>query len=154
MEPAIADPRDDITSEKNIRRRNLYVPKLLADMMWAVTRNSTTLHYGTHHRCLRHNRYFDLAHLKECDLLHNCEGIDGIANHIKNENIRTWKEVELAEAITKFASIHLQLNKLIYECHVQFVKDTIPPSTSNLMARDGLQKQRGRPKKPLTVVNN
>ena len=97
-------------------------------MMWAVTRNSTTVHYGTHHRCLKHHRHFDLAHLKECDLLHDCDGIDEIADHIKKENIRTWKEAELAVAITKFASIHQQIHSLMQGNQIQYVAHVSPPA--------------------------
>jgi hypothetical protein len=55
-------------------------------MMWAICRNTTTVHYGTSHRCLKHQKNLDLAHLKECDLLNDCEGLEEIALHIWREN--------------------------------------------------------------------
>ncbi len=47
--------------------KRLYIPKVLNDMIWATTKNSTSVRFGFGHLCHKHKRMFTLEHLKECD---------------------------------------------------------------------------------------
>ena len=41
----------------------------MADLIWATTKNSTSVHFGFGHKCHKHDRLFDLEHIANCDQL-------------------------------------------------------------------------------------
>ena len=78
----------------------LYIPKIMADLIWATTKDSTSVHFGFGHRCHLHGRLFDLEHIRTCSLLTGCPDIARYAKMIKEgENIRLWDREVLADAI-------------------------------------------------------
>ena len=42
------------------RKLPLYIPKIMADLIWATTKDSTSVHFGFGHKCHKHNKLFDL----------------------------------------------------------------------------------------------
>ena len=84
----------------------LYIPKILADLMLATTRNSTQMHFGFGHMCQKHRKLFDLEHLRTCDQIEGCPDIERFAKRIKEgENIRDWEEEELLQCIAQYTSL-------------------------------------------------
>lgn len=65
------------------------------------------MHFGQGHRCLKHDKMFDVDHLSQCDQVSGCERVKDIVTHLKGRNIREWEVTEIAEAITTFTSIAL-----------------------------------------------
>ena len=63
----------------------------MADLIWATTKNSTSVHFGFGHKCHKHGRLFDLEHIGICDQLNSCPDIAKYAKMIKDGvNIRLW----------------------------------------------------------------
>ena len=98
------------------RRIPLYIPKILQDMIWASTKNSTCVSFGFGHMCTKHRVLFDVKHVTECDQLHDVPDIARFAKKVKEEgNIRLWNEEDLLKAITQYSLLALQMQKLTEE---------------------------------------
>ena len=79
------------TPPKPKRKLPLYIPKIMADLIWATTKDSTSVHFGFGHKCHKHGRLFDLEHIGTCDQLSGCPDIAKYAKMIKEGiNIRLW----------------------------------------------------------------
>ena len=48
------------------RKLPLYIPRIMTDLMWATTKDSTSIHFGFGHKCHKHGRLFDLDHVRTC----------------------------------------------------------------------------------------
>ena len=95
------------------RKLPLYIPRIMADLIWATTKNSTSVHFGFGHKCHKHDRLFDLEHIANCDLLKGCPDIEKYAKMIKlGDNIRLWDQDVLADAIIQYTQLALQLANL------------------------------------------
>ena len=71
------------------RKLPLYIPRIMADLMWATTKDSTSVHFGFGHRCQKHGKLFDLEHIGTCNALTGCPDIARYARLIKEGgNIR------------------------------------------------------------------
>jgi len=82
------------------RKLPLYIPRIMADLMWATTKDSTSVHFGFGHRCHKHGRNFDVEHVRTCSLITGCQDIDKYAKMIKEGgNIRSWDQEVLADCI-------------------------------------------------------
>ena len=57
------------------RKLPLYIPKIMADLIWATTKDSTSVHFGFGHRCHKHGRLFNLEHIRTCNELSGCPDI-------------------------------------------------------------------------------
>ena len=53
----------------------LYIPRIMTDLMWATTKNSTSIHFGFGHKCHKHGRLFDLEHVRTCSEITGCSDI-------------------------------------------------------------------------------
>jgi len=82
------------------RKLPLYIPRIMSDLMWATTKDSTSVHFGFGHRCHKHGKNFDLEHVRTCNMLEGCRDIDKYARMIKEGgNIRAWDQEVLADCI-------------------------------------------------------
>ena len=73
------------------RKLPLYIPKIMADLIWATTKDSTSVHFGFGHKCHLHGRLFDLEHIRTFSVLTGCPDIAKYAKMIKEgSNIRLW----------------------------------------------------------------
>jgi hypothetical protein len=71
------------------RKLPLYIPRIMADLIWATTKDSTSVHFGFGHKCHKHGKLFDLQHIGTCNLLSGCPDIAKYAEMIKRgDNIR------------------------------------------------------------------
>ena len=71
------------------RKLPLYILKIMADLMWATTKDSTCVHFGFGQKCLKHGKLFDLQHIGTCNLLSGCTDIAKYAEMLKRgDNIR------------------------------------------------------------------
>jgi hypothetical protein len=71
----------------------MYIPRILADIMWASTKDSTCVSFGLGHRCMKHNTVFNLDHLASCSEIQGCQNIARFAKKIKDQHILEWDEV-------------------------------------------------------------
>ena len=63
----------------------------MADLIWATTKDSTSVHFGFGHKCLLHGRLFELEHIHTCSVLTECPDIVKYTKMIKEGgNIRLW----------------------------------------------------------------
>ena len=82
-------------------------------MIWATTKNSTSVRFGFGHLCHKHKKMFTLEHLKDCDQIQGCPDIAKFAERIKRgENIRLWDEKEILEAVAQFSYLAMQMEHL------------------------------------------
>ena len=82
------------------RKLPLYIPRIMSDLMWATTKDGTSVHFGFGHRCHKHGRMFDLDHIRNCSEITGCQDIAKYAKMIKEGgNIRLWDQEVLASAI-------------------------------------------------------
>ena len=94
--------------QKPKRKLPLYIPRIMADLIWATTKNSTSVHFGFGHKCHKHDRLFDLEHIANCDLLSGCPDIAKYVKMIKEGgNIRLWDQEVLADAIIQYTQLAL-----------------------------------------------
>lgn len=135
-----------VAKDMTTPRQRVYIPRLLANQMWAATRNSTSVHFGTGHRCIKHNKQFDLAHLQKCNLISGCEKVKEVAASIKASNLREWGQIDLTEAVVLFKSFSLQISQLISE---QEAVETTDVKKPYVPAQSGRKEEgRGPPKWP------
>ena len=85
----------------------------MSDLMWATTKDGTSVHFGFGHRCHKHNRMFDLDHIRNCSEISGCPDIAKYAKMIKEGgNIRLWDQEVLATSILQYTQLALQLANL------------------------------------------
>ena len=101
-------------SKRPKRKLPLYIPRIMSDLMWATTKDSTSIHFGFGHRCHKHGRMFDLKHIQNCSEIKDCRDIAKFAQMLKGDgNIRQWDQEVLADAILQYTHLALQLANLI-----------------------------------------
>ena len=72
----------------------------MADLMWATTKDSTSVHFGYGHRCHKHGTNFNVEHVITCNLITGYKDIDKYAKVIKEGgNIRSLDQEVLADCI-------------------------------------------------------
>ena len=85
------------------RKLPLYIPKIMADLIWATIKDSTSVHFGFGDKCHNHGKQIDLQHIGSCNLLSGCPDIARYAEMIKRgENIRNWDQEVLADSIIQY----------------------------------------------------
>ena len=57
---------------KEARPQRIYIPKGMAEMMLATTKDSTSLNFGMGHHCEKHGTLFTTEHIDQCDQLLGC----------------------------------------------------------------------------------
>ena len=55
-----------------MRAEKVFIPKIMSEMMLAVTGIGTSTHFGINHMCQKHKRLFTLDHIETCDTLEGC----------------------------------------------------------------------------------
>ena len=100
-------------SKRPKRKLPLYIPRIMSDLMWATTKDSTSVHFGFGHRCHKHGRMFNLEHIQTCSEIKDCRDIAKFAQMLKGDvNIRQWDQEVLADAILQYTQLALQLANL------------------------------------------
>ena len=83
-----------------MRKLPLYIPRIMSDLRWATTKDSTSVHVGFEHRCHKNGRIFDLEYVRTISDITGCKDIDNYAKMIKEGgNIRSWNKEVLADCI-------------------------------------------------------
>ena len=121
------------------KRRPIYIPRLLANMMWATTKDSTCVSFGLGHRCLKHDTIFNLEHLAICSEIQGCQNIERYAKRIKEQHILDWDEEERLNAILEYTSLTVQMQNLTAQQRAKIEQVDVP----NYQKTGG---KRGRPK--------
>ena len=99
--------------QKPKRKLPLYIPRIMSDLMWATTKDSTSIHFGFGHKCHKHGRLFDLEHVRTCSELTGCPDISKYAQMLKGDtNIRLWNQEVLADVILQYTQLAVQLANL------------------------------------------
>ena len=99
--------------QKPKRKLPLYIPRIMTDLMWATTKDSTSIHFGFGHKCHKHGRLFDLEHVRTCSELTGCPDIAKYAQMLNGDtNIRLWNQEVLADAILQYTQLAVQLANL------------------------------------------
>ena len=65
--------------QKPKRKLPLYIPRIMADLIWATTKNSTSVLFGFGNKRHKHYRLSDLEHITKCDLLSGCPDIQRVS---------------------------------------------------------------------------
>ena len=85
------------------RKLPLYIPRIMTDLMWATTKDSTSINFGFGHRCHKHGRLIDLEHVRTCSEITGFSDIGKYAQKLKGDtNIRHWDQGVLADAILQY----------------------------------------------------
>ena len=61
----LVNPEGNKAPPKKLKR--IYIPKVLSDLIWATTKDSTSIRFGFGYLFHRHKKMFNLEHLQECD---------------------------------------------------------------------------------------
>ena len=59
--------------------------------MMALSKNSTSIYFGTRHICKKHEATIDLQHLETCDQFSMDQPLRELVDRLKRENIRDWE---------------------------------------------------------------
>ena len=70
--PQASHPSYEEVTQKPKRKLPLYIPHIMSDLMWANTKDSTSVYFGFGHRCHKHVRIFDLEHVRTCNAITDC----------------------------------------------------------------------------------
>ena len=70
--PQASRPSYQEVTQRPRRKLPLYIPRIISDLMWATTKDSTSVHFGFGHRCHKHGRIFDLEHVRTCSDITGC----------------------------------------------------------------------------------
>ena len=77
----------------------------MTDLMWATTKDSTSIHFGFG------DKYH--KHVRACSELTGCPDIAKYAQMLKGDtNIRMWNQDVLADAILQYTQLAVQLANL------------------------------------------
>jgi len=125
--------------KKKPKRQPIYLPKILANMMWATTKDSTCVSFGMGHRCLKHNQIFTLQHLASCSEIQGCQNITKFAKRIKEQHILDWEKEEREQAILEYTSLTVQMQNLTAQHRAKIVEVETPK-------HEPTGRPRGRPK--------
>ena len=123
---------------------SIYIPKILQDIIWATTKNSTCVRFGFGHMCHKHKKMFDLEHVKECDLIEGVPDIEKFALKIKQEgNIRLWKEEDILAAVSQYSSLAMQLQKLTESNRISLKKLPLPKKKERQRMELAVEEEKG-----------
>ena len=104
----------------------MYIPRMLANMIWATTKDSTSVSFGLGHRCIKHNTTFNLNHLVTCCEIQGCKDIAKYAKKIKDSHILEWNEEERTDAILQYTSLTVQMQNLTAQHRAKIEQVEIP----------------------------
>ena len=75
----------------------------MSDLMWATTKDSTSVHFGFGHRCHKNGRMFDLEHIRNYNAISGCKEIDKYVKMIKERGkIRIWDQDLIVECSLQY----------------------------------------------------
>lgn len=87
----------------------MYISKLLADAILALSKGRTSINYGCGHTCEPHQRKIDTQHIMECNLLEKNLEVTPILRRLKLENLRTCDDFSIAEAVLVLSKIKMKV---------------------------------------------
>ena len=80
----------------------------MTDLMWAKTKDSTSVHFGFGHKCHEHGRLFDLKPVRTCSELTGCPDIAKSAQMLNGDtNILLCKQEVLTDALLRYTQLAL-----------------------------------------------
>lgn len=127
---------------KLTRRRNFFIPKMISDMMMALTKNSTSLFFGCKHHCIKHASPINIDHIESCSLFEGFGGLRAFVQKLKALNIRDWPPAEATEAMLMFKTLAEQVQVMEQMGLAKFEQRSNPSPVEGTTKRP-----RGRPKK-------
>jgi aminoglycoside N3'-acetyltransferase len=68
----------------------MFIPRLLAETIWAARRNNTRLHYGEYHVCSVHQVKVDNTHLEICEAIGARMDLKVHLRHLKEQSFFEW----------------------------------------------------------------
>jgi hypothetical protein len=83
------------------------VPRLLAELMMATTRNRLSLHWNTSVFCRVHKTDASVDHLQQCDLISFPLNIQKDIEDIKKYALKDLEENRYGEIMTNFSLIQV-----------------------------------------------
>jgi hypothetical protein len=105
-----------------VRTEEVFIPKIMNEMMLAVTGNGTSTHFGMNHLCHKHKRLFTLDHIESCDTLEGCEDIRKYANMLKDHHILDWSKEDRLHGVALFAYLTIQIQNLAAQKEITLVQ--------------------------------
>jgi hypothetical protein len=70
------------------------MPKKVADLLLACTKDSTSVLFATRHYCKKHSAVINMDHLECCDLFSGTGKIKAYAAKIKKQKLQQWSHQE------------------------------------------------------------
>ena len=90
----------------------LYIPKVVADQVWAQSTNKTEIRYHQTNICTTHNTELTPAHLRECQNFAGIEDMTDLVSRLKQSNIREWKHPDILRGIMNAVKMTCRLHQL------------------------------------------
>lgn len=94
------------------KRKNFFIPKIISDMMMALTKNSTSIYFGCKHHCIKHASPISIEHIESCDLFEGYGKLRDYVTRLRSENIRDWPTPEIGEAMLLFKTLAEQVQAM------------------------------------------
>ena len=101
------DEAGDIEAEKlkYLKKPKLFLSKDVKDLMLAVSKGSSCIHYNYKHYCIEHQKFVDFQHLKQCSLMSDLANIGGFRDTIAHEKLSDMKREKLVDVLVFFGRL-------------------------------------------------
>ena len=83
-------------------REPMYIPKNIAEQIWATSVNKTEIRYSRENICTGCNQTLSTEHIKRCTLFTDILYPDNFIHQLKRKNIREWDKREMSEGLEAF----------------------------------------------------
>ena len=98
----------------------LYIPRVIADQIWAQSSKKTEIRFSQTNICRKHNEELTPAHMRTCENFKDEGNLDDLIKTLKKSNIREWQRPDIVKGITDAIRITCRVH------YLQQVGEVIP----------------------------
>ena len=80
----------------------IYIPKSIAEQIWAASINKTEIRYSRENICMKCNQTLSTEHARRCELFADIQYPENFIDQLKKKNIREWDKKEISEGLEAF----------------------------------------------------
>ena len=80
----------------------IYIPKSIAEQIWATSINKTEIRYSRENICMECNETLSTEHARRCTLFADIHYPENFIDQLNKKNIREWDKKEMSEGLEAF----------------------------------------------------
>ena len=93
---------------KNIKKENrdpIYIPRSIAEQIWATSIHKTEIRYTKENVCNECNEVLSTDHVKRCASFADIQYPENFIQKLRTKNIREWDKQEIREGLDAYEKI-------------------------------------------------